>query len=434
MPQDLPPCDRRRLTRAHRRGPLIVVPALFAAALIASSCPVAHADPLTDQQTRVTKALSQVGDDLDEHNAALSTAQDALARSERDLAAARKAVAAASADRKQAQIDDAVKANELTAARAALGTARAAVAVGTANLARQRQVAGAVVRQTSQQNTQLLGVAALVTHLTTGDINEQLQWSTTLFNTTQSHMDALQSAQFRMEAAESAQQAAEQRVETAKAAAAAQVEKTRALEKRAAEAQRAMASRVAANRLAKDAFAAQVAADKKRQADLEREQAGVERKIKARIAAQRGRSSTFAGSGSGYSASAWFDYPVAGPITSPYGMRLHPVLHVWKLHDGTDFGAGCGTEIRAPRDGVVAEEYYNAGYGNRLMIDHGRVDGHYVTTGYNHAQRYIVQVGQQVRRGQVIGYVGTTGFSTGCHLHLMVWQDGTVVDPLAHWF
>lgn len=139
-------------------------------------------------------------------------------------------------------------------------------------------------------------------------------------------------------------------------------------------------------------------------------------------------------SGSTRKVSSYFDYPVNGPITSPYGQRFHPVLHVWKLHDGTDFGASCGTPIRAPRDGVVAEKYFNRGYGNRLMLDHGKIGGHYVTTGYNHASSYTVGVGQHVSRGQVIGYVGTTGFSTGCHLHFMVWTDGNRENPMGRWF
>ena len=115
-------------------------------------------------------------------------------------------------------------------------------------------------------------------------------------------------------------------------------------------------------------------------------------------------------------------------------MRLHPVLGYWKLHDGTDFAASCGTEIRAAADGKVVERYFNSGYGNRLMIDHGRVGGSYVTTGYNHATHYVVGVGEHVSRGQVIGYVGSTGYSTGCHLHLMVWENGSRVNPMARWF
>ncbi|MDO5676646.1 MAG: peptidoglycan DD-metalloendopeptidase family protein, partial [Propionibacteriaceae bacterium] len=129
-----------------------------------------------------------------------------------------------------------------------------------------------------------------------------------------------------------------------------------------------------------------------------------------------------------------FIMPVAGRLTSNYGMRLHPVLGYRKLHDGTDFGAACGTPIRAAADGVVTERYYNGGYGHRLMIDHGLVKGSYVTTGYNHATHYIVSVGKRVSQGQVVGYVGNTGYSTGCHLHLMVWDDGRVVNPMAYWF
>ena len=115
-------------------------------------------------------------------------------------------------------------------------------------------------------------------------------------------------------------------------------------------------------------------------------------------------------------------------------MRLHPVLGIRKLHDGTDFAAGCGTPIKAAASGTVAERYFNAGYGNRLMIDHGKVGGRYVTTGYNHATRYVVSVGQKVSKGQVVGYVGSTGYSTGCHLHLMVWENGSMVNPMSKWF
>jgi murein DD-endopeptidase MepM/ murein hydrolase activator NlpD len=137
--------------------------------------------------------------------------------------------------------------------------------------------------------------------------------------------------------------------------------------------------------------------------------------------------------GLGPAGSHGFNLPLAAPITSPYGMRFHPVLQRWKLHDGTDFGAGCGTPIRAPYDGTVSAAYFNGGYGNRLMIDHGTVDGHHVITGFNHATSYVVGVGDDITKGQLIGYVGTTGYSTGCHLHLMVWLGGSVVDPMS-WF
>jgi murein DD-endopeptidase MepM/ murein hydrolase activator NlpD len=128
-----------------------------------------------------------------------------------------------------------------------------------------------------------------------------------------------------------------------------------------------------------------------------------------------------------------FLHPVQGAVTSAFGMRFHPVLRRWKLHDGTDFEAGCGTPIWAPYAGRVARAYFNAGYGHRLILDHGTVDGVRIETALNHAKRFVVRPGETVTRGQVIGFVGSTGYSTGCHLHLMVWLDGRLVDPMT-WF
>lgn len=128
-----------------------------------------------------------------------------------------------------------------------------------------------------------------------------------------------------------------------------------------------------------------------------------------------------------------FRLPVPGAVTSGFGRRFHPVLKVWKLHDGTDFAGACGTPIRAPFAGRVTRAYFNPGYGNRLLIDHGYVAGKRAVTSYNHAASYAVRAGAQVSRGQLIGFVGSTGYSTGCHLHLMVWLDGRLTNPL-DWF
>ncbi len=166
------------------------------------------------------------------------------------------------------------------------------------------------------------------------------------------------------------------------------------------------------------------------------------RAVAVRRAAEREAAARRAAAAGGIGAAAPYDgtvgrhgllRPVRGPVTSPFGRRFHPIRHVWKLHDGTDFGASCGTPIRAAADGRVINRYYNRGYGHRLMIDHGTLSGRGLVTGYNHATRYTVRVGQTVRRGQVIGYVGSTGYSTGCHLHLMVWVNGGVANPM-RWF
>lgn len=128
--------------------------------------------------------------------------------------------------------------------------------------------------------------------------------------------------------------------------------------------------------------------------------------------------------------SGFLSYPVPGAyVTSPYGMRMHPILGYVKLHDGIDFAAGCGTPILAPANGKVVAQYYNAGYGNRVIVAHGVVNGRPLATAFNHMSAYSTNVGERVTRGEVIGYVGTTGYSTGCHLHFMVFENGQTVDP-----
>lgn len=122
--------------------------------------------------------------------------------------------------------------------------------------------------------------------------------------------------------------------------------------------------------------------------------------------------------------------PTIGQVTSPYGMRRHPITGVWKLHDGTDFGAPCGSPIRAAASGTVVAITFTSAWGNRLVIDHGSGAGGHLVTAYNHAQGYAVAVGDHVSAGRVIGAVGSTGLATGCHLHFQTWVDGRLVDPM----
>jgi murein DD-endopeptidase MepM/ murein hydrolase activator NlpD len=121
--------------------------------------------------------------------------------------------------------------------------------------------------------------------------------------------------------------------------------------------------------------------------------------------------------------------PVGGPVTSPYGMRVHPITGVYKLHTGTDFSAACGTPVRAAADGVVSSAAMQPAYGNRVVISHAPLG---IATTYNHLSRFAVSSGAAVRRGEVIGWVGSTGYSTGCHLHFEVMAAGGYVEP-ASW-
>lgn len=118
------------------------------------------------------------------------------------------------------------------------------------------------------------------------------------------------------------------------------------------------------------------------------------------------------------------------PITSGFGWRIHPISGTRRLHTGTDFGVLCGTPVHAAADGVVVSAGVAGGYGNRVVVSHGKSNGSSIATTYNHNQRNLVRAGQSVKEGDAVALVGTTGSSTGCHLHFEVMQDGQYVDPM----
>ena len=143
------------------------------------------------------------------------------------------------------------------------------------------------------------------------------------------------------------------------------------------------------------------------------------------------------GTGGGASGDQWYDangryerrgfmgMPVAGRISSGFGFRAHPVLGFLRMHKGLDIAAPHGAPVHAAEGGVVRFAGRNAGYGNFIKLGHpGGLD-----SGYGHLSRIAVSPGERVARGTVIGYVGSTGMSTGPHLHWEVWRAGRPVNP-----
>jgi murein DD-endopeptidase MepM/ murein hydrolase activator NlpD len=133
-------------------------------------------------------------------------------------------------------------------------------------------------------------------------------------------------------------------------------------------------------------------------------------------------------SGSGRWGSGRMVFPCNGEITSGFGFRVHPILGDQRFHAGTDFGADYGSAIYAADTGTVIIAGWYGGYGNAVIIDHGGG----VTTLYGHASEFYVTEGQTVQRGQPIAAVGSTGLSTGPHLHFEVRENGEPVDPLGY--
>ena len=143
----------------------------------------------------------------------------------------------------------------------------------------------------------------------------------------------------------------------------------------------------------------------------------------AEVRARAASGDSAGGGGSGGSGDLY--RPVPGAITSAFGYRIHPIFHVRKMHTGVDMHAGMGTPIRAAAAGTVVSAGWRGGYGKCVVISHGGD----LATLYGHQSTIRVSAGQSVKRGDVIGEVGSTGYSTGPHLHFEVRVGGSPVDP-----
>ncbi|MEB3295172.1 MAG: peptidoglycan DD-metalloendopeptidase family protein [Synechococcales bacterium] len=126
--------------------------------------------------------------------------------------------------------------------------------------------------------------------------------------------------------------------------------------------------------------------------------------------------------------SGQLSYPVDAPVTSDFGWRIHPILGTQRFHGGIDFGADYGTVIRAAVAGQVLYADWYGGFGYTVILDHGNG----ITTLYAHCDGFYVEEGQSVQKGEPIAAVGSTGFSTGPHLHFEVRNNGEPIDPSAY--
>lgn len=157
------------------------------------------------------------------------------------------------------------------------------------------------------------------------------------------------------------------------------------------------------------------------------EQEAAEAAVRAEIARQQQSRSDYSSQSSGSYSGGSMLKPTAGGIGSPYGYRIHPITGKRKMHTGVDIGGAYGADIIAAESGTVIIAGYNAGgYGNYVVVDHGGG----ITTLYAHASVLCVSRGQSVGKGQVIAKVGSTGMSTGPHLHFEVHKNGAHTNPM----
>lgn len=422
-------------------------------------------DEVEQQLEEAERELHQSTEDLAAATAAYEDAEARLPKAEKAVAAAEEKLSAA-----QSRLGDAR--SELTAARAEDARASKRLATAEKKVEKQQERINNVSAAIDDQRAQISNVA--VRAYQRGTMGKLSEVSALLdSDSVDDFVHSLAYAQSVMQAEDTALSGfKEKRVELAnervkleelreearvlRAEAADALERSKKAEAKAADAAEEAAAQESKAREAKQTVeelvdqrsAALAAAEEAKEADeaayadLKAEREEIDDEIAEMARAQAARETTARGSeressssgstssSSGGSSSSLI-YPISDPyITSPYGMRTHPITGVRKLHDGTDFSAGCGTPIKAAASGTVQWAEYRGGYGNQVLVDHGSVGGTPLMTSYSHLSQFAVSPGATVSQGQVIAYAGTTGYSTGCHLHFMVYANGTRTNPM----
>ena len=391
----------------------------------ALAVPLANADPhdLKHRQQQAQAQVKHAQHDLDESSSRLRAAQAAVDKAVRELSAARAEYRSASTRLQAAEIRDREMQDRLEAAEARLAQAEADLTAGQAALADQRmQLTDTVTDIYEQGDPQLLAFASMLRSQSTTDLTRQEALNDAIVGREARAYDDLHATEVLLQVRENQVQSARDEVEVQRQAAADHLVTMERLHQETRDAKNKVLALVETRRDARARAISVRRADLKDLREAKRRENHVRQLILA--AARRARGG-YRGPTNGL-----FIRPVAGPVTSPYGYRIHPIYHYWGLHDGTDFGVSCGQPLRAIAGGTVIARYSSDVYGNRLYLNLGQINGKNITAVYNHASSYRVGVGQHVSQGDVVGYVGSTGWSTGCHLHFTILVNGTAVDPM----
>lgn len=400
--------------------------------------PWAAADELRDRKEQVDGTITETREQLDQSSQELVVATQALRAARAKLAAAQARRAKTRGELAVAVVLDRRMQKALEESVVRLRAAREELAAGQAEMAAQEKVLGQIAVQNYQQgDPSLLGLAMVLQSQDPAELTSQLNSVQNVLDKESVTLDRLDATRVMLQVKEQQVAEAKREVAVKRRAAAANLERKKELEAQAEEAEQAVSELVGARSRAYSAAVEARQADLEMLRGLQQERDRIsdllaQRAAEARAAAEAARAAAEAAeqSTSSLRSNGFLDYPVDGYVTSSYGMRLHPIYKRWTLHDGTDFGADCGTPVRAAAAGTVLAVYFNAGYGNRVILDNGLYNGVGLGTAYNHLSAFAVEAGEQVARGQVVGYVGNTGYSTGCHLHFTVFENGATVNPM----
>ena len=414
----------RFFPRENRRRTIATL-ALGGVLLSAAAVPLAHADDgLKGKKHKVEKNIKQTHEDLDESSNQLKAATAALLQSQRDLSVARAYLAKTEAELEAARILDQKMQAKLDEAEARLAKARSDLAAGQVKVESQDMLLRRIVVSNYQQgDPSLMGLSTVLTSQDPAQLTGQLKSVQTVMEKESVILDRLEATKVLLTVRQREVNAAKIEVAAQRKAAAENLVRKQSLEAQAQQAEAQVSEMVTLRAQARTAAMKAKKADLRQLAKLQAERDRIEDLIRQQASHGSGYTGPVTGNG-------WLGWPAPGPVTSPFGWRTHPIYGYRSLHDGIDIGAGCGVAIKAAQSGKVLSEYYQSAWGNRLIMDHGVKYGVGVATIYNHMSGYAVATGEHVNKGQTIGYIGTTGWSTGCHLHFTVLENGVAVDPM----
>lgn len=391
----------------------------LASAQVASAPPAALVAPkaasVEQRKAAVDKQLRKLRQDLEGTSNDLVEAAVALRRAKLRLADARAELAQARRELTVARQRDEELAQRLELAR--IGAAKAREELGRSEQAERdtREQLGRIASET-YRSAAISTLSVALEAQSPEQFSARMAVAGAALRVQNGAISRLEGQQAEGRAQRAKLDALEAQVGELKRQAAIVVRKRQAAEAKAAAAEREVTSLVVGRARALVTIQKRKAAEKARLARLAKQQAHL-RKI---LAERARRSKHHYSPGNGLLA-----HPVNAPISSGFGWRMHPIFHYRRLHSGTDFAAPCGTPVHAAKGGRVIIAGWAGGYGRRVVVYHG---GGLATT-YNHLSR-IVKYSGRVRTGQVIAYSGTTGSSTGCHLHFEVLLNGSFTNPM----
>ena len=420
--RSFPRTARHRLAAASLAG---------AVAIGALTAPLANADDLKSKQKHVQGQISSATHDLDESSKRLRQATVALDRAKSRLDDARHELDVAQAKKNAARLRDREMRERLAAAEERLSNAQADLVTGQQAVEDQRtQVTDTITSIYEEGDPQLLAFSALLDAQSPADLTRRMEARNVIVGRQTRAYDSLHAAEVLLQVRENEVRDAKDEVAVQREAAAKHLVVMRQLVDETHRAKAKVIHLVRSRQHARELASRAHARDRAQLARLHKQENRIKQQIlaAARRAAARHRNGGYHGPSGGL-----LMHPVNGPVTSPFGWRIHPIYHYWGLHDGTDFGAACHQPLYAVANGSVMSEYYSSVWGNRLYLNLGMINGKNVTVIYNHLSGYRAHTGNHVTRGQVVGWVGTTGWSTGCHLHFTVMVNGTPVNPM-NWF